>query len=325
MVNNIVSPFKVISVIIVARNEGPRIAETVRAVIHQSHDGLKIDVIVVDDGSSDNTAEAASNSGARVISTGNNGPSGSPGAGRNLGAVSSKGDPMIFLDADCIISKGWLNAILSAHEKGATVVGGSLEIPKNLPAMARCDYYCGWYLIHPKRPAGFVPHHPPPNLSVRRKAFFETSGFSEQPPLNYTNEERLWQSELQKRKHRIYFEPKAVAFHFNRPGFGNLLRRNYRWGYTAIEIKFKTRATRMAWLYRFPLLLIMATPFLAVAHSVYILKCWLQAGRFEPVIMLPIILLSRFAYGFGMAVGGIKWLRHCHTPIKGHRPPPRWI
>lgn len=316
--------YSVISVIIPARNEGLNIAQVVRSVKDQCPARSEIEVIVVDDGSTDNTADAASAAGARVIRMGINGSSGNPGAARNQGAASSTGDPLIFLDADCIAEKGWLEAILSAHDRGATVVGGSLEIPPGLPAMARCDFYCGWYLIHPQQPAGDVPHHPPTNLSVRRDAFLKTSGFSNQPPLDYTNEERHWQSELWREGHRIFFEPKAKAFHYNRPGFGNLLRRNYRWGYTAIESKSQTGAARMAWLYRYPLLLIAAAPFLAVAHTVYILGCWVRAGRFEPVLMSPLVLVSRFAYSFGMVVGGIQWIRHRNATSSGQRPRPRW-
>jgi hypothetical protein len=40
-----------------------------------------------------------------------------------------------------------LVAILAAHERGATVKGGALDLPPGLSATARCDYYCGWYLV----------------------------------------------------------------------------------------------------------------------------------------------------------------------------------
>lgn len=314
--------FPLISVVIPARNEEASIGGVVRSVIGQCPSGSRVEVIVVDDGSTDHTVREAQRAGARVI--GQNGSEGNPAAARNRGASVATGDPLIFLDADCIPGEGWLRAILAAHEGGATVVGGSLALPPGLSATARCDYYCGWYLVHPRRPAGPVPHHPPPNISVRREAFLTTSGFSEQPPFNYTNEERVWQAELRRGGHSIRFEPAAWVSHYNRPGFRNLLRRNYRWGYTAIESKAQTGAARMAWIYRFPRLLIALSPILAIAHTTYIIGCWLRAGVVEPLLMLPMVLASRLAYIFGMAVGGIRWMRHRGAAACGPRPQPRW-
>jgi hypothetical protein len=80
----------------------------------------------------------------------------------------------------------------------------------------------------------------------------------------------------------------------------------------------------MAWLYRFPAVLIAAAPLLAVAHTVYILGCWARAGRFEPLLFAPLVLASRFAYVWGMAVGGVRWLRHRGGAAAGARPQPRW-
>ena len=317
--------FPLVSVVIPARNEEVHIYRVVRSVLGQCPAGSGIEVIVADDGSTDRTAEEARRAGARVVEVGKDGHGGNPAAARNRGASVASGNPLIFLDADCVPGKGWLDSILAAHAGGETIVGGSLELPPGLPAMARCDCYCGWYLVHPGRRAGVVPHHPPPNLSVIREAFRATSGFTDQPPMEYTNEERVWLGELQRSGHRIFFEPRAVAFHHNRPGFGNLLRRNYRWGYTSIESKSRTGAARMAWMYRYPRLLILASPLLALAHTAYILACWVRGGRYEPLLMLPAILVSRFAYAFGMAAGGIQWIRRRGDAEPGRRPRPRWV
>jgi hypothetical protein len=203
-----------------------------------------------------------------------------------------------------------------------TVVGGALDLPPGLPVSARCDYYCGWYLVHSGRPAGTVPHHPPPNLSVRREPFLSTPGYTERQPFSYTNEEREWQAQLRLAGHRIQFEPKAVAYHYNRPGFANLLRRNYRWAYTALESKSQTGAARFAGIYRYPRLLIAASLPLALVHTGFILACWVKAGIFEPLLMTPGILLSRLAYSAGMAVGGIRWLRR--RKATGAALGPRW-
>ncbi|HEX5438857.1 MAG TPA: glycosyltransferase [Gemmatimonadaceae bacterium] len=296
------------SVIIPARDAEAFIGRVVRAVFAQRGAGSGIDVIVVDDGSRDATAERARAAGARVLSR-PGGARGNPAAARNQGARAASGDPLIFLDADCVPADGWLEALLAAHGRGAVVVGGSLALPPGLSLTARCDYYCGWYLVHPRRPAGPVPHHPPPNLSVRRAAFLATAGFTERSPLEYTNEERAWQGEVRRAGHTIYFEPAAVAEHYNRPGFRNLLRRNYRWAYTAIEAKSQSGSARAAWLYRYPALLIAGSLPLALAHTAYIEGCWVRAGTLEPLLMLPAVLASRLAYALGMAVGGARWLR----------------
>ncbi|CAN5681463.1 hypothetical protein BH23GEM3_BH23GEM3_08100 [soil metagenome] len=319
---NAASPDRCVSVVIPVRNEENSIGTTVEAVLAQRMDSVSIEVIVADDGSDDATAEAARAAGARVVSIPASAAGSNPAAARNRGAAVAAGDPIIFLDADCLPAEGWLAGFLSAHDAGATIVGGALDLPEGLPVTARCDYYCGWYLVHSRRPAGYVPHHPPPNLSVRRDAFLSTSGFTEQQPFSFTNEERAWQAELREQGHGIYFEPKALAYHYNRPGFRNLLRRNYRWAYTAIEAKSQTGSARMAWLYRYPRIVIAGSAPLALAHTAYILGCWARAGRFEPLLMSPAVLISRFAYAAGMAVGGIRWLRRRRTaePATG----PRW-
>lgn len=311
---------RLVSVIIPARNEGAGIGGVVRAVLAQAEDAVGVEVIVVDDGSTDGTAAAAEAAGARVLRRTGSPGGGNPAAARNRAAGLAAGDPLVFLDADCTPAPGWLAAILAAHDRGATVVGGALDMPAGLSATARCDYYCGWYLIHSRRPAGWVPHHPPPNLSVRRDAFRSTAGFTERQPFSYTNEERHWQAELRRAGHRIWFEPGAVAYHENRPGFLNLLRRNYRWAYTAVEAKSQAGSARMAWLYRYPRLVIVAAFPLAFAHTAYILGSWLRAGVFEPVLMTPAILVSRFAYAAGMTVGGTRWLRSREKPPVEYGP-----
>jgi glycosyltransferase involved in cell wall biosynthesis len=312
-----------VSVIIPARNEGSAIGTVVAATLSQREPGIDLEVLVVDDGSSDHTSDEAKAAGARVVRISARGGGGNPAAARNRGAEVSHGDILIFMDADCVPDDGWLRAFLDAHAAGHSIVGGSLDMPPGLSPTARCDYYCGWYLVHSRRPAGFVPHHPPPNLSVRRETFFDTSRFIEEQPFSYTNEERVWQAEARRAGHRIYFEPAARVFHHNRPGFGNLLRRNYRWAYTAIESKSTTRTARVAWLYQYPRVLIVGAMPLAFIHTTFIVGCWLRAGKVEPLLMSPAVLISRFAYAAGMMAGGVRWL-HRRSQSTAARAAPRW-
>jgi glycosyltransferase involved in cell wall biosynthesis len=306
-----------VSVVIPARNEAEHIGAVVRSVVSQSSRAGAVEVIVLDDGSTDDTARLAQAAGARVIASTRAGEKGNCAAARNLGAAECRGDPIVFLDADCIAAPGWLEQMLLGHERGATVVGGSLDLPPGLPVTARCDYYCSWYLIHPRAGAGRIPHHPPTNLSVRREAFASTAGYATHPPFYYTNEERFWQGELMSRGHWFYFQPGARAIHHHHAGFGALLRRNYRWGYTAVEAKSTTGVARMAWLYRYPWLVVIASPMLVVAHTLFIVTCWLRARIFEPLALLPLIFASRLAYVSGMCAGAVRWMQFKRNPAAG--------
>ncbi len=309
----------VISVIIPTKNVATSIGALVRAVQSHATDAFAVEVIVSDDGSSDRTVAAAQAAGARVVALGRS-QGGNPAAARNRGAAAATGDPLVFLDADCEPGPGWLDALLAEHANGADIVGGPLDMPRGLSITARCDYYTGWYHVHSRRPAGPVISHPPGNIGVRRAVFAKTAGFDVTPSVAYAHEELRWQAEARHAGHNIIFTPPAVVYHRNRPGVGNMLRRNYRWGYSAIESKAQTRAARWSSVYRHPWLLILGSAPIAVLTALYIVACWLRARRYEPVLMLPLILGARVAYSTGMAVGGVRWILRRGDPAAAVRP-----
>lgn len=83
-----------VSVIIPAFNEGPTIAAVILAALHAGYN----DVLVVDDGSTDDTAQAARAAGAQVISQ----PNGGKGAAIHAGLSAAAGDVIVMLDADLL-------------------------------------------------------------------------------------------------------------------------------------------------------------------------------------------------------------------------------
>ncbi|MBW3623500.1 MAG: glycosyltransferase family 2 protein [Armatimonadetes bacterium] len=89
------SPEQNVSVIIPAYNEGERIGETVRSA--RALEGVR-ELIVVDDGSRDDTAQRAEAAGATHVlrSERNEGK----GAAMNRGGAASRGDILLFLDGD---------------------------------------------------------------------------------------------------------------------------------------------------------------------------------------------------------------------------------
>lgn len=93
-----------ISVLIPAYNESNRLAETIQSLLTTEENGEQIgEIVVVDDGSGDDTAVVAAASGARVIRLFRN-----QGKGRALtiGLASLQGEIVLMVDADLQASAG---------------------------------------------------------------------------------------------------------------------------------------------------------------------------------------------------------------------------
>jgi glycosyltransferase involved in cell wall biosynthesis len=123
-----------VSVVIPARDAEPFIAETVRSVLGQSHPPLEC--LVVDDGSSDRTAEVVEGIGdprARVIRRQGEG---SVALARNEGMATARGELIAFLDADDVWHPSKLERQVAQFDRrpglgiswcGYVITGPSLE------------------------------------------------------------------------------------------------------------------------------------------------------------------------------------------------------
>ena len=122
-----------LSVVIPAYREPERIGDTVRAIHRELGDIADdggLEVIVVDDGSGDDTAEAASLAGAeQVISLPEN--LGKGGAVR-AGVQASRGRVVAFTDADLAYDPSHLRTLLEAVESGWDVVIGNRRHPDSV-------------------------------------------------------------------------------------------------------------------------------------------------------------------------------------------------
>jgi glycosyltransferase involved in cell wall biosynthesis len=95
--------------------------------------GLPFEVIVADDASSDRTPDIARQRGALVISTGRR----QIAATRNAGARAARGDLLIFVDADTLVTPEVLRAAVQAVHRGAVGGGCAVRFDKPVPLYAR--------------------------------------------------------------------------------------------------------------------------------------------------------------------------------------------
>jgi len=120
---------KVVSIIIRAKNEGKYLQKLLKKIKDQKGD-FKIEVILVDSGSTDNTLEIAKEEGCKIIRI-------KPeeftwGRALNIGIENSKGEYCVLISAHCFpVDNMWLSNLLKSlieNEKVAASFGGQLPI-----------------------------------------------------------------------------------------------------------------------------------------------------------------------------------------------------
>ncbi len=149
---------KKISIIAPVYNMKPFIASGVKCLVEQSYP--EIEIILVDDGSIDGSAEecdrqAAADSRIRVFHTENQGP----GPARNLGMDYATGAYIHFFDIDDYLYPNAVSLLVKAAEQtGADLVVGGFEVDdhnKNKRSIPKADHL---YLTGEQARTNFYPH-----------------------------------------------------------------------------------------------------------------------------------------------------------------------
>jgi len=159
---------KSFSVAICTRNRAALLPGTVRAVLEQDYPKDRYEVLVVDNGSTDDTASVAARLGEeatvpfRVVVEPQLGVS----AARNRAAREAALDFVAYVDDDTIPGPNWLKALNETiEEHGALVVGGRVddvyEHGVALPSWLACGYIRGFFrLEHTGAPPVFRVQYP---------------------------------------------------------------------------------------------------------------------------------------------------------------------
>jgi GT2 family glycosyltransferase len=159
-----------ISFIVPAYNESAELPATLRSIRDGARQaGSDYEIVVVDDASTDDTAELACRLDARIIPISRR----QIAAARNAGARAARGDILVFVDADTHIAAEHVSGVLTALKRGCAGGGARVAIGGKVPRWARIFvrvfslFYFGLNLG-----AGAF-------LFTTREIFFRVGGFDE--------------------------------------------------------------------------------------------------------------------------------------------------
>ena len=166
-----------LSVVIPAHNEELCVGATIKAIQTSSQEaGLEpIEIIVVDDTSTDRTSDISKESGAKVFESDKR----NIGATRNIGGQEAKGEYLLFVDADTLVSAplfSELKVVLDDMSRGSRLVGGGTMIAWNGEVKKSGQFALGiWNTISRVMswPAGSF-------FYMKRSAFQTVGGFDEE-------------------------------------------------------------------------------------------------------------------------------------------------
>jgi len=159
------------SIIIPAKNEEARIGQCIDSLVNLDWDREEFEIIVVDNGSVDQTAAIAGERGAKVFVE----PGLTISALRNRGADSAQGRILAFLDADCTVRRDWLrNAAPYLPRQDIVCFGSPPVVPDHATWVQEA-----WFQVRRKKPHGEITWLESMNMFVRREIFTAAGGFSE--------------------------------------------------------------------------------------------------------------------------------------------------
>lgn len=322
-----------VSIIIAARNEEDKIGKTLTDIIAQNYDKSLVEVIVIDDHSTDQTSQIVSsfaNEGVKLIRLNENGVLNSYKKKAIQTAIGQAvGDLIITTDADCRMSSNWLKTIVSYYEAtGHKMISCPVAYFDEKNIFEKIQTLEFSYLIG--LGASTIGNNNPStcngaNLAYERQAFFEVGGFTGIDDLASGDDELLLHKMAALYGHKIGFlkNTDAVVYTDAKPNLKEFIQQRKRWASKSMKYKDKSVIILgvTIWLFNISILLNAVLAILLPANNFFIFlifqllfKMLFEAlflvqitsffKRMPLLILLPIVSLLHIIYIIYIGVAG---------------------
>jgi glycosyltransferase involved in cell wall biosynthesis len=325
-----------ISVIIPAYNAAATIAECMTALNDQSLPRSEYEVIVVDDGSTDDTADIAACYGARVLRQANSGPA----VARNRGITEARGTVVLFTDADCVPAPEWIQEMIAplADPQIAGSKGVYRTRQQDLTArFIQIEYEDRYDRTARYMYVDFIDTYA---AGYRRDVLVASGGFNTSFPFASVEDQEL-SFRLASAGHKMVFNPRAVVYHRHPESWRRYAQRKHKIGYwktlvlrlhpskawrdshtpsnLKVQMLLAALSAPLALLSFFvrPYVGLLGLTLAAFAASAvpFVIKAW-HRDRPLAFLCLPVLYLRAWSLGLGLVAGYLSALFH-RGPLAG--------
>lgn len=220
MYNGVNEEVPLVSYIIGVKNMEDTVGKTIESILNQDY--VNKEIIVINDGSEDNTEKVLLQYPIKIINTENFGISNA----RNLGYKNSKGEFIAFTDADCKLGPQWTSKmLLKFNEKNVGLVGAHTvyKTDDNFSSILRSIEFSKRFENVNKNHDVFWAGGQ--GLMFRRNVLDEIGGFNpkwihgEDTEISYLTHELGY---------KVDFQKDAITYHIPESGFWRLVKKRYR-------------------------------------------------------------------------------------------------
>lgn len=219
-----------VSVIIPVKDRAEDLRNCLKSLAALDYPRELLEIIVVDDGSSDTTPEVARELGARLVHSGSVG--GGPAAARNRGADVARGEILAFIDSDCTASPQWLRELLPVFaDPRVAAVGGWVDGMHHAAPLDRYEAVMSSLNLGRRAMTGGAGgdtfYLPSCNLLLHRSAFAAAGGFRAELQVG-EDVDLTWR--LRDAGRSIVYLPKGSVCHAHRSRLWPFMKRRFDYG-----------------------------------------------------------------------------------------------
>ena len=288
----------------------------------------KVEIIIVDGHSTDDTVEIAKRYGCKIVYE----DIGTIGGARDLGVKESSGEFIAFTDADCVVDTKWIkNLIKHFSNEDVAAVGGPNVTSEDDTSFAKCVGIVLTFLSKPGARYGLnankvmeIYHNPTCNVMYRKSVLEEVGGFNHD--LIAEDDEEL-DYRIKEKGYKILYTPDAKVLHYRRPTWRKFAKMAFNYGIGRTQV-IKMHRDMGRWYHYIvlalilPIIILFALTFLnpvftlvaflilaigGIGIGLMSLYLSIKTGRMRNFFNFCLLIAIWFwGYGFGMLRGIVK-------------------